>query len=202
MEHPGGYPVLELAAASLRDTFELADRIPDLREVVEDRVAGFQLDPTVVEHLSGMTFVSTNHDDEVAVAVERSPERGGLDHARLAGTARHGEGEQLTAQNRGLDLRDDPQVIGRPGHREGCRQVRLREQPEVVLGIGAAFGVDDRRDLADLPTGSGDPSSDGILPGLPEVVADGLPLVDGRGRRLLASAHRRLPYLFIIAADR
>ena len=103
----------------------------------------------------------------------------------------YGEGEQLTAEHRGLDLRDHPQVIRRPGHREGCREVGLCEQAEVVLGIGSAFGVGDRRDLADLTPGGRDPPGDGVLPGLAVIVSAGLSLAGGWRWWLLASAHRR-----------
>ena len=129
-----------------------------------------------VEHLLGDRLVGADDHDELPVTVEQRPNRCPLAERRLAGAARHGEREQLAAENGAFDLGDRGQMVGRPREGERLRGVRFAERPKVNAGAVAASRIADRRRRPDVAAGGRYAASALFAARLDVLVSAGIPL--------------------------
>ena len=122
----------ELPGTAVGDPLQTADRMDDLREILQQEVVAVELHLDRVEHVLGVLFAGPDQGDELPVPEEDGPEAGALGDRRLAAPAGHGHREQAAVQHGLLDLGDHLQVVGRPRQVERLREVRFAEEPEAA----------------------------------------------------------------------
>jgi hypothetical protein len=147
--------LIELPVGSISDAVERLDRKDDLGKVFEQQIVPFELHLDRVEHVHRVAFVAADECDEVAVAVENSPDAGAFADRGFAGTSGHSHRKQSAAKHRLFDLVNDLDVVVGPRQVEREREIGITKVAEVRGGFRLAFGISNLRQLADVAAGDG-----------------------------------------------